>query len=60
MALVSYDPWGTLTKLHDEVNRAFQNRMGAMEHSDNSSVANFAKGKNGKAYCRRINLKKAF
>ena len=39
MALVSYDPWGTLTKLHDEVNRAFQNRIGGLEQGDNSSVA---------------------
>jgi HSP20 family protein len=39
MALVSYDPWGTLSKLQDEVNRAFQSRIGGLEQSDNSSVA---------------------
>ena len=40
MALVSYDPWGgTLSKLHEEVNRAFQNRIGGFERDDNSSVA---------------------
>lgn len=39
MALVSYDPWGTLSKLHNDVNRAFQNRIGGLEENDSSSVA---------------------
>tara|TARA_R110002096_G_scaffold34408_13_gene98271 strand:+ start:4045 stop:4494 length:450 start_codon:yes stop_codon:yes gene_type:complete len=39
MALVSYDPFGTLSKLHQEVNRAFQNRIGGLESDDASSVA---------------------
>lgn len=39
MALVSYDPFGTLSKLHQEVNRAFQNRISGLESDDTSSVA---------------------
>jgi len=39
MALVSYDPFGTLSKLHQEVNRAFQNRIGGLEQDDGSNVA---------------------
>lgn len=39
MALVSYDPFGTLSKLHHEVNRAFQNRIGEYDQDDGSSVA---------------------
>tara|TARA_R110000868_G_scaffold227004_1_gene479944 strand:- start:226 stop:675 length:450 start_codon:yes stop_codon:yes gene_type:complete len=39
MALVSYDPFGTLSKLHQEVNRAFQNRIGGLEPDDASSAA---------------------
>jgi HSP20 family protein len=39
MTLVSYDPWGTLSKLHEDVNRVFQNRVGGLEPNDNSNVA---------------------
>lgn len=39
MALVAYDPWNTLSKLHHEVNRAFQNRISGLEHDDSSSIA---------------------
>lgn len=39
MALVSYDPFGTLSKLHQEVNRAFQNRIGGLDSDDPSSAA---------------------
>jgi HSP20 family protein len=39
MALVSYDPWGTLSKLHEDVNRVFQNRVGGLEPNDSSNVA---------------------
>lgn len=39
MTLVSYDPWGTLSKLHEEANRIFQNRIGALEQNDSSNVA---------------------
>lgn len=39
MTLVSYDPWGTLSQLHQEVNRVFLNRVGGLEHNDNSNVA---------------------
>lgn len=39
MALVSYDPFGTLAKLHQEVNRAFQNRIGGLGEDDGSNVA---------------------
>jgi HSP20 family protein len=39
MALVTYDPWNTLSKLHHEVNTAFQNRISGLEHNDSSSVA---------------------
>jgi len=39
MAIVSYDPFGTLSKLHQEVNRAFQNRIGGLEGDDASTAA---------------------
>ena len=39
MALVAYDPWSTLSKLHHDVNTAFQSRLGGLDHDDNSSVA---------------------
>ena len=39
MALVSYDPWGSLSKLHDDVNRVFQSRLGNLEQADGSSAA---------------------
>jgi len=39
MALVSYDPWGTLSKLHEDVNRAFQSRISGLDQNDSSSVA---------------------
>jgi len=39
MALVSYDPFGTLSKLQQEVNRAFQNRLGSLDSDDGSNVA---------------------
>jgi HSP20 family protein len=39
MALVAYDPWSTLSKLHHDVNTAFQNRISGVEHNDSSNVA---------------------
>ncbi len=39
MALVAYDPWHTLSKLHDDVNRVFQSRIGGLDHNDGSTVA---------------------
>jgi HSP20 family protein len=39
MTLISYDPWGNLSKLHEEVNRAFQNRISGLDPHDNSNVA---------------------
>lgn len=39
MALVSYDPWGSMSKLQDEVNRVFHQRLGAVAPNDDSSVA---------------------
>ena len=39
MALVSYEPWGTLSKLHEDVNRAFQSRISGLDQNDSSNVA---------------------
>ena len=36
---MAYETRGTLSKLHHDVNRAFQNRLGGVETDDNSSVA---------------------
>ena len=39
MALVSYDPFNTLSKLQQDVNRAFQSRLSPFDNEDASSVA---------------------
>lgn len=39
MAIAAYDPWSNLSKLREDVNRAFQSRIGNLEHDDNSNVA---------------------
>lgn len=39
MNMLTYEPWTGVSKLHDEINRLFQNRYQRLDDADSSNVA---------------------
>lgn len=39
MTLIKYEPWSAMNKLHDEINRLFQNRYSSVDQTDSSNIA---------------------